>query len=208
MRRILRLFSAAALLLALPTAAQAQGLKTDFSETIKGPVKLEIIVSEDLAHRANNLPKRQSQRISRTRLNGSFSNNGKYGDKAITFLLNDLKEELVEDFEKRNIVISDKAETILKVTIEKVKPNRSTYNQLKEDSNLSVRSYSIGGAEVSVDISTINGKNLGHTYYDYYSSFGDRPIQGRKSWLDASDAFHSFSKQFSKKLAKAGAANG
>jgi len=204
MRKFLSLLSAAAVL-AFPATALAQGLKSNLPKTLTGPIKLEITVSEDLAHRANNLPKRVSQRGSQTRLKGSFTSNGKYGDQAITYLLKDLKEELVEDFAKRNIVLSDTAPTVLKVTIEKVKPNRPTINQLKEDSNLSVRSYSIGGAEVSVDVASANGDSLGHAYYDYYTSFGDRTFRSQNSWYDASEAFHSFSKQLSKKLAKAGA---
>ena len=204
MRRILSLLTAAALV-TFPATAMAQGLKSKLPKTLTGPIKLEIVVSEDLAHRANNLPKRVSQRGSQTRLNGSFTSNGKYGDSSITYLLNDLKEELVDDFAKRNIVLSDTAPTILKVTIEKVKPNRPTFNQLKEDSNLSVRSYSIGGAEVSVDVATTTGESLGHAYYDYYTSLDERRFRSRNSWYDASEAFHSFSKQLSKKLAKAGA---
>ena len=124
MRRILSLLTAAALV-TFPATTMAQGLKSKLPKTLTGPIKLEIVVSEDLAHRANNLPKRVSQRGSQTRLNGSFTSNGKYGDGSITYLLNDLKEELVDDFAKRNIVLSDTAPTILKVTIEKVKPNLS-----------------------------------------------------------------------------------
>ena len=48
MRNILTLLSAAALL-AVPTAAQARGLDSNFSQAVTGPIKLEIVVSEDLA---------------------------------------------------------------------------------------------------------------------------------------------------------------
>jgi len=93
MRKILTLFSAVALL-AVPATAQARGLDFDISQPIAGPIKLEIVVSEDLAHRANNLPKKLSDRRSGSRISGSFSNNGHYGDREIEFLLEDLEEEL------------------------------------------------------------------------------------------------------------------
>ena len=205
MRNILTLLSAAALL-AVPTAAQARGLDSNFSQAVTGPIKLEIVVSEDLAHRANNLPKKISQRGSRTRLNATFSGNGKYGEREIDFLINDLEEELLRDFDKRGIVLSDTAPTILRVTIEKVKNNRPTFNQLKEDTNLSFTSFGTGGAELTANVTTTAGEVLGEAEYNYYSSFNDRPIQGRSVWSDTSRAFASFSKQYSKKLARAGAA--
>ena len=205
MRNILTLLSAAALL-AVPTAAQARGLNSNFSQAVTGPIKLEIVVSEDLAHRANNLPKDLSQRGSRSRLSASFSGNGHYGDREIDFLLSDLEDELLRDFDKRGIALSDTAPTVLRVTIEAVKPNRPTLNQLKQDTALSFTSFGIGGAELSADITSASGEVLGHAEYDYYSSFNDFPLQGRSTWSDATRAFASFSKQYTKKLARAGAA--
>jgi len=204
MRKILSLVSAAALI-ALPSTALAHGSKSDISDNIKGPIKVEITVSEDLAHRANNLPKKRSDRSSRPRKTGAFANYGKYGDDAIAYLLHDLKAELIDDFVKRDISFSETPATIIKVTIEKAKPNRPTANQLKHDGKLFFKSLSTGGAEVSVEVLSNTGEKLGHAHYDYYGSFGDTAINVRNSWYDASEAFHYFSKEFSKKLVKAGA---
>jgi len=207
MRRILRLFSAAALLLALPTAAQAQGLKTDFSETIKGPVKLEIIVSEDLAHRANNLPEKLTDRSARSRLNAAFASNGYYGDKEIVYLLKEMQEELEYDFAKRGITLSDTAPTILRVTIENVRNNRPTIKQLSIDNNLSFRSVSTGGAEITANITSASGETLGQAEYEYYSTFNDPQTQFQSIWGDTNQAFSRFSRHLSKKLAKSGASS-
>jgi len=203
MRKILSLLSTVALI-ALPATALAQGLKSNLPQSLNGPIKLEILVSEDLEHRANNLPENRAQRESKTRLNGAFSNSSKLGDRSIDFLLHDLKEELVNDFLKRGINASDKASTVLQITIEKAKPNRPTRYQLKQDSNLSPRSYSVGGAEISVNVVSGSGESLGHAYYDYYGTFSNRRFQAPKTWYDASEAFDGFSKALSKKLAKAG----
>jgi len=136
MRKYLTLLSAVALL-ATPAISQARGFKSDFSNAITGPIKLEVIVSDDLAHRANNLPQKRSNRRSRLRLNAAFSNHGFYGDKEITYLLEEMQEELEADFAKRGITLSDTASTTLRVTIENVRNNRPTIKQLSVDNSLS-----------------------------------------------------------------------
>lgn len=200
MRKFLTLISAAAIL-ATPAFAQAQGFDSNFSQTVMGPFKLEIVVSDDLANRANNLPKKLSDRGSSRRINAAFANNGKYGDKEIVYLLEEMEEELTEDFAKRGLTFSDSAPTLLRVTINEVKPNRPTFNQLSKDSNLSFQSYSIGGADVSAEFISAGGTVVGTVEYDYFSSFHDRPIQATGTWTDTNRAFSRFSKKLSKKLA-------
>jgi len=204
MRKILTLLSAAALL-ATPAISQARGFDSDFSQAITGPLKLEIIVSEDLAHRANNLPEKLTDRSARSRLNAAFASNGYYGDKEIVYLLEEMEEELREDFAKRGIALSDTAPTVLRVTIEKVRNNRPTIKQLSVDSSLSFSSFSIGGAEITADLTSASGEILGKAEYEYYSSFNDRPTQFARIWGDTRLAFSKFSRKLSKKLAKQGA---
>ena len=206
MRNILTLLSAAALL-SVPVSAQARGFNSDFSQSITGPIKLKVVASEDLAHRANNLPEGKFQRGSRGRLNAAFSNNGHYGDREITYLLEEMEEEIARHFSKRGITLSDNSPTILKVTIERVKPNRPTFNQLKVDSSLSFKSFSVGGADITANITSSSGEVLGQADYDYYSSFNDRPAQGLGTWSDARRAFSFFSMRLSKKLSSVGASS-
>lgn len=201
MRKFLTLISAAALL-ATPAFAHARGFDSDFSQTITGPFKLEVVVSEDLAHRANNFPKKRSDRgSSRGRLPSPFSGNGKYGDREIEHLLKDMQEEFARDFAKRDLVLSDTAPILLRVTIDDVKPNRPTFNQLSKDSRLSFQSKSIGGADVFVEIISAGGNVIGTAKYDYYSSFNDGSIIGSGIWTDTERAFSNFSNRLSKKLA-------
>ena len=206
MRIILSLLSAGALL-ATPAISQARGFESDFSQAVTGPFKLEIIVSEDLAHRANNLPKKMSDRGSSSRLNSSFSNNGRYGDKEIEYLLTKIEDEVREDFAHRGIALSDTAPTLLRITIEEVKPNRPTFNQLKRDVSLSYESFGIGGAEISADLIAAGGDVLGQAEYDYFSSLNDHPFRSQSTWTDTRRAFSRFSKKLTKKLASAGAAS-
>lgn len=201
MRKFLTLISAAALL-STPAIAQARGFDSNFSQNVAGPYKLEIVVSEDLAHRANNLPKKLSDRRSTRRLNAAFANNGNYGDKEIEFLLEDMEKEITRDFAKRGLTLSDTAPTLLRVTINKVRPNRPTHNQLSEDIGLSFSSFGIGGADVSAEIIAEGGTVVGTADYDYYSNFNNNiNLSGSSTWFDTSRAFSKFSRSLTKKLA-------
>ena len=202
MRKFLTFISAAALL-ATPAFAQARGFDSDFSQAVSGPFKLEVVVSEDLAHRANNLPKKLSDRgRTNSRSNSGFSNNGKYGDRAIEYLLEEMEDDIVRNFAKRGVSLSETAPTLLRVTINEVKPNRPTFNQLSSEPSLSFKSIGIGGADVSAEIVSAGGTVIGTADYDYYSSFNDANIEGSGIWTDTNRAFSMFSKKLSKKLAK------
>jgi hypothetical protein len=204
MRIFLTLISASALLV-IPSMANAGGFNSDFSQTITGPMKLEVVVSDDLAHRANNLPEKLSDRPSR-RLNATFGNNGQYGEKAISYLIDDMSEELLRDFSKRGIRLNDSSATILRVTIEDAKPNRPTFRQLSKDTSLSFQSFGIGGADVSAEVISAGGGVIGRADYSYYSTLNDHPFRPIGTWEDTNRAFDRFSKKLSKKLAANGAA--
>ena len=201
MRKFLTLVATTAVL-ATPAFAQARGFDSDFSQAVTGPFKLEVVVSEDLAYRANNLPKKLSDRGSGSRLNAAFSNNGKYGDRAIDELLEDMQDEIVRDFAKKGLTLSESAPTLLRITIIDAKPNRPTFNQLSQEPSLSFQSFGIGGADVSAEVISAGGAVLGTAKYDYYSNFNDRDVQFSGIWTDADRAFSRFSKKLSKKLAK------
>jgi len=200
MRKFLLVLTSTALL-ATPALAEARGFKSDLPSTISGPIKLEIIVSDDLAHRANNLPKKLSDRGTGSRLNAAFSNNGYYGDREITYLLEEMEEELVQDFGRRGLTLSETAPTVLKVTIETVKPNRPTIKQLSKDTSLSFQSFGIGGAEISAEFLSASGESLGQASYDYFSNLNDRPFRQAGTWADANRAFSRFSNRLTKELA-------
>ena len=203
MRHILTLISTSVLLVT-PAIAHAGGFNSDFSQSITGPIKLEILVSDDLAHRANNLPEKLSDRPAR-RLNATFGNNGHYGEKAISDLIDDMNEELMRDFSKRGISLNDSSSTILRVTIEDAKPNRPTFRQLSKDTSLSFQSFGVGGAEISVEVISAGGEVIGRADYDYYSTLNDHPFRPIGTWEDTRRAFDRFSKKLSKKLAARGA---
>ena len=196
---------ALATVLSLPALAQARGFDSDLASTITGPIKVEVLVSDDLAHRAENLPEKLSDRGSSRRLNAAFANNGKYGQKAIDHLVEEMTEELAEDFDKYGIATSDDAPTLLRVTLEMAKPNRPTFNQLSEDASLSFQSFSIGGAEITAEVIGASGENLGTMEYDYYSTLNENGFHPVGIWQDADRSISRFSKKATKKLAALGA---
>ena len=114
-----------------------------------------------------------------------------------------MQEKITRDFAKRDIQLSDSAATLLRVTINEVKPNRPTFNQLSIEPNLSFTSLAIGGADVSAEIITADGGVIGTADYDYFSSFNDPQLQGSTIWTDTRRAFARFSKHLSKKLSRA-----
>jgi len=206
MRKIFALISTLALF-TTSGVAHARGFDFDFSETAIGPIKLEVIASDDLTHRAKHLPKKLSKRGSSLRLNSPFSQNGKYGEKEISYLIDEMTEELNDDFSKKGIVISNDARKILRVTIEMAKPNRPTFNQLSRDPSLSYQSYGVGGAKLSAVIITDAGETIGQASYDYYSTLTHHDFRPIGTWSDSKRAFSRFSKKLSKKLAALTAAS-
>ena len=203
--RILTPILATALAVSLPTLAGAVGFESDLATTITGPIKVEVVVSEDLAHRAENLPKKLSDRGSGSRLNSPFSNNGKYGQRDVDRRVEELKEELADDFAKYGVQTSDTAPTLFRVTLEMVKPNRPTFNQLSQDSSLSFKSFGIGGAEISAELISAGGESLGTMDYDYYSTLNEYGFRPTGIWMDADRSISRFSKKATKKLAAMGA---
>ena len=191
--------------LTFSSQAEARGFKSDLSTTITGPINVEVVVSDDLAHRAENLPKRLSDRSASRRLNAAFANNGKYGQKEIDRLIEEVNEDLARDFGKEGIAISENASTTLRVTLVMAKPNRPTFNQLSEDIGLSFSSFGVGGAELTAEVIGANGENLGSMEYDYYDSFNNLVVRPIGVWEDADRAIAKFSRRATKKLAALGA---
>ena len=95
--------------LAAPALAKSVGFDTTVTAPLTSAVKLEIVVSEDMAHRANNLPEKLSDRSSARGLRSGFAGNGFYGDRDIERLKERLESKLEQKFAKRDILISDTA---------------------------------------------------------------------------------------------------
>lgn len=203
MRRTALILASTALILApMSAVAKSRGFDTTISAPVQAPVKIEVVLSDDLAYRANNLPKKLSDRRGARLSYAGFAGNGFYGDRALNSLIEEVHEELNEDFAKKGILVSDDADIILRVTLEDVRNNRPTFEQLSRQSSLSFESFGIGGAEMSAELVDESGNQLGTLSYRWFDSGFDR-FDFQKAngvWTDARRAISRFSSKTAKTL--------
>ena len=206
MRSVIKtsIFSAfAATTFSLPLAAQAGGF--GYESTIAAPqintVKLDVRLSEDLAYRANNLPKKLRDRGNARGLNEGFAGNGFYGDKELNRLTERLSEKVSSKLEKNGFTVSDEATTTLIVTLDDVKPNRPTFEQLSRQPSLSFQSFAVGGAEIKSELVDSSGNSLGTADYRWFEN-DIRFANFGGTWQDANRAIGRFASRISKDLAE------
>lgn len=201
MRRLLTASLLAMTLAASSTSfAKSFGFNSTITEPLTSAVKIEVVLSKDLAHRANHLPKRLRDRNNSRRLNAGFANNGFYGERELQHLTERLQSKIEQKFAKKNIAISDTATTVLRVTLEDVKPNRPTFEQLSQEPGLSFQSIGIGGAEITSELIKADGDSLGKIDYKWYES-NFHEAQFNSTWTDAHRAFNRYANKAAKTLA-------
>lgn len=204
MRRTALILASTALILApMSAVAKSRGFDSTISAPVQAPVKIEVVLSESLAFRANNLPKKLSDRGSGIHsLRSGFSGNGFYGETALNKLVEEVYEELNEDFAKKGILVSDDAAIVLRVTLEDAKNNRPTFEQLSKEPSLSFQSFGTGGAELSGELLSASGDSLGTLSYRWFDSSIDQFgfAQANGVWSDARRAISRFSNKTAKTL--------
>lgn len=192
---------AMSLIAAAPALAKSRGFDTTISSPLTTAVKIEIALSEDMAHRANNLPKKLPDRghNSSRLLNNGFAQNGFYGDRDLEYLQERLLSGLEKRFNKKGIKIDENAATVLRVTIEDAQPNRPTLKQLSQTPSLSFQSISLGGAEIAAELTAADGSSLGTMNYRYFET-DLRDVRSGSTWHDANWAFQRFAARAAKTL--------
>lgn len=187
----------AGLVIAAP--ASARGFDSTVTTKLSGPVKVEIVLSEGLAYRAENLPRDISDRSVGARFNAAFANNGKYGQRELDDLVQDMEDGLIKRFAKKGVVVSDTAPTLLRITLEDVRPNRPTFNQLSNDVSLSYQSVGTGRVELTADLIGAGGVSLGSMEYNWLGTdIRDSAYGG--TWQDAKRGFGRFATKAAKVL--------
>ncbi|WP_409433592.1 hypothetical protein ACJ3XI_03535 [Litorimonas sp. RW-G-Af-16] len=185
--------------MAFATPAMARGFDSTVTIAVTTPVKIEVNLSESMAHRANNLPKDISLRNGARSSDSGFTGNGFYGERDLAALTDYVQEQLRDDFDKRGVVVSDAAPVVLRVTIEDARPNRPTFKQLSREPGLSYRSFGLGGAELSAELISAGGESLGTMSYDYFENdIRDAAFGG--TWSDARRSISRFARKASKTL--------
>ncbi len=197
---ILPLIIGTALSLSAPALAK---IKRGFHSTVTAPVttslRLDISVSDDLAHRAENLPKKLRDRSSSSRSRSGFANNGFYGEREIDRLQTRLEKKITQRFALKGITIDPDASTVLKITLVDARPNRPTFNQLSREPSLSFKSFGLGGAELTGEIIQPGGVSLGDISYSFFED-DIRDAAFGSTWSDANRAFDRFARKAAKTL--------
>lgn len=204
MRHTALILASTALILApLSAAAKSRGFDSTISAPVQAPVKIEVVLSESLAFRANNLPEKLSDRGSGIRsLRSGFASNGFYGDKALNSLVEEVYQELNQDFAKKGILVSEDSDVVLRVTLEDARNNRPTFEQLSRQPSLSFQSFGTGGAELSGELVNAAGETLGTISYKWFETSIDQFgfAQSNGVWTDARRAISRFSNRTAKTL--------
>lgn len=197
-----RLLASSLITLSLAMAAPALA-GSNFESTVTtsalSAVKIEVVLSEDLAHRANNLPVKLSDRSNARSHNAGFSGNGFYGDKELARLTERLGEKLERRLTKQGLTVSDTASTVLRVTLVDAKNNRPTFTQLSHQPGLSFQSFGNGGAEFESELIAAGGQSLGTMTYDWYEN-DIRFANHGGTWSDANRAIDRYAKKVAKTL--------
>jgi len=190
--------------LALPLTASAGGFgyESNLAAVLSTPVSIDVRLSDDLAYRANNLPEKLSDRGSSRGLNNGFSGNGFYGEKSLEELRLDLMEDMTHRLQKEGLQVAENAPAKLVLTIEDVKNNRPTFNQLSREPSLSYRSFGVGGAEIKGELFDSAGASLGTMDYRYFESNIRNAQYAITTWTDTRRAFSRFSRKAAKDLAE------
>ena len=186
--------------IAAPAMAKSYGYDTTVSAPLTSAVKIEVVLSEDMSHRANNLPEKLSDRSGARGLRSGFSGNGFYGERDLERLTERLESKLEKKLMKKGIEVSDSASTVLRITIEDARPSRPTFQQLSVEPGLSFKSFGLGGAELEAELIAAGGRSLGTMSYEWYEN-DIRDARFGGTWDDAHRAFGRFASKAAKTLA-------
>lgn len=188
-----------ALLISSPADAR-RGYDSTVTAPIAGAVQLDVKLSDDLAYRADNLPKKLSDRGSGIRSTG-FGSNGYYGQKDLDKLTVRLENRLAKQLGKRGITVDDNAPTVMRVVITDARNSRPTFRQLSKDPGLSYRSVANGGATIDAQLIQAGGAEIGTISYQWYED-DIRDAQYSGTWTDAHRAMDRFAKKAAKDLSQ------
>lgn len=111
-----------------------------------------------------------------------------YGQEDVARLASRLEAEV----ERRLAGSSRFQDARIHLVIEDARPNRPTFQQMRDRPGLSMESLSIGGAEITGQIITADGQRLPVAYDWYETSIAN--VTGAHTWSDANRTFTRFAR--------------
>ncbi|MEO1040123.1 MAG: hypothetical protein AAFX09_11300 [Pseudomonadota bacterium] len=168
----------AAVTLAAPALAQ-RGWHGGLDRSFSGPVAItSITIGEELAEDDDDI-----------------------GEREFARLIDDLRDEVASQLADIGRFSAEPVAGAarLELVITDAKPNRPTQNQLGRRPGLSIRSFSIGGAEIEGVLYDASGVEIGAFRYAYFSD-DIRDARARSTWSDARRSFDRFARRLAREL--------
>lgn len=191
---------AIALSFAAPALAKSnQKFESSLNSPLNGAVQVQVVIGENLAYRADNMPKRSDRAYSPRRLNAAFAGNGHYGEKELTRLAERMEKRLGKHLAKQGVSVDAQADTVLRVVITDAIPNRPTFEQMSKDTNLSFKSFGNGGAAMHAELISAGGEQVGQMSYAWYEN-DIGWASSSTTWSDANRAIDRFASKTAKTL--------
>lgn len=187
--------------LAFATPALAKNSKS-FENTFATPVdsvRIEVVLSEEMMWRANNLPKDRRDRGSIRNSRDGFGGNGFYGERDLERLVTRLEKKMAARLEKEGVTVSDTSTNVLRITLDDARPTRPTFEQMSKNVSLSRASYGRGGASFAATLIANNGEAQGDISYAWYEqTICDSATAS--TWSDSNRAIDRFARKTAKSL--------
>ncbi len=187
--------------LAISTTAYAKAGNYKFTSTISAqtaPVRVNVVLGEDLAYRADHVSKKLSDRSGSRSLHDGWSGKGEYGQRDLDNLTKRLKRKMEAQLTKNGVHVSDTAANVLNIMITDAQPNRPTFKQLSGQPSLSMSSFGVGGARFEGNF-VANGQDAGKVSYAWFES-DIRYAQYGSTWRDANYAIDKFARKTAKSI--------
>jgi len=199
MRRLFIATTAIALSSAPAFAVSKNKFVEDMTLPAGASVTIEVVLSKDMMHRADNLPEKLSDRGRARGLNSGFAGNGYYGMRDLDMLREDMMDEMGTDLSKAGYSVTENGAYTLRVTIDDARPNRPTFRQLSVQPSLSYNSVGRGGARMTAQLLDGGGNVVGTSQYGWYEHTLDE-FSGNRTWGDAKRSFSRFARKTAKTI--------
>ncbi|MBL4871114.1 MAG: hypothetical protein JKX72_09185 [Robiginitomaculum sp.] len=180
----------------LAHAANSQSFTSTMSAQTT-PIRINVVLGDDLAYRADHVSKNRRDRNGTRSLRYGWSGQGKYDQRDLDRLTQRLKKKMESQFAKNGIAMSDTSNTVLNIVITDARPNRPTFEQLKQP-GLSLRSFGIGGAKFEASM-TSSGSDIGTLTYAWYET-DIIDASFATTWTDANRAIDRFARKTARAL--------
>lgn len=189
---------ATAMTFSAPASATKIQKFTSTISTLNTPVKINVVLNEDMLHRATHISRNMRDRATGIHsLHNGWTGQGEYGQRDLDRLMERLKRRMEAQLTKNGVSVDDESANVLNIVITDARPSRPTFTQLSH-SSLSYSSFGLGGASFEGTL-VQNGQEQGIVSYGWYENDITDARYGA-TWSDANRAIDRFARKTAKAL--------